>query len=166
MANYTLPHFGQLDLTNLDEFYNVNMEFNGQEIQIDLNFENKSIDTKSLDIAKKFILNIADFDKKNKKYIEKDYADEDSDTVKTYVEHHLEEVDKAELTGLVDFENKKMSPEQQLVKALRLVRLGLYPDSEDQFAIFDYSIGQELTQYLVVINTDQNGKLDYMTMES
>lgn len=166
MANYTLPHFGQLDLTNLDEFYNVNMEFNGQEIQIDLNFENKSINTKSLDMAKTFIENITDFDKKNKKYIEQDYADEDSDTVKTYVEHHLEEIDKAELIGLVDFENKKMSPEQQLVKALRLVRLGLYPDSEDQFAIFDYSIGQELTQYLVVINTDQNGKLDYMTMES
>jgi hypothetical protein len=166
MANYTLPHFGQLDLTNLAEFYNVNIQFNGQQIQIDLNFENKTIDTKNLDIAKRFIENITDFDKKNKKYIEQDYADEDSDTVKTYVEHHLEEVDKAELIGLVDFENKKISPEQQLAKALRLVRLGLYPDSEDQFAIFDYSIGQELTQYLVVINTDQNGKLDYMTMES
>lgn len=40
------------------------------------------------------------------------------------------------------------------------------PHNENQFAIFDYSIDQDLTQYLVVINTDENGNLDYMTMES
>ncbi|MBK8496483.1 MAG: DUF2004 domain-containing protein [Chitinophagaceae bacterium] len=32
--------------------------------------------------------------------------------------------------------------------------------------MFDYSIGQEITNYLIVINTDENGNLDYMTMES
>ena len=53
-----------------------------------------------------------------------------------------------------------------LLKKLHLVRVGLYPDSKDQFAIFDYSIGKELTNYLVVINTDENGNLEYMTMES
>ena len=52
------------------------------------------------------------------------------------------------------------------MNSLRLVRVGLFPDSEDRFAIFDYSIGRNLTQYLVVINTDENGNLDYMTMES
>lgn len=166
MANYTLPHFGQLDPTNLDECYDADIDLNGQEIQIELNFENKTIDTRRLDIVRKFIESIASFDKKNKKYIDQDYADKDCDTVKTYVEHHLEEIDKKELTELVDFGNKSLSARKQLVKALRLVRLGLYPDSVDQFAIFDYSIGQELTQYLVVINTDQDGKLDYMTMES
>ena len=166
MAKYSLTHFGQINLTNLEEYYDVNIDFNGQEIQIDLNFENKTIDTKQLDTAKTFIERIADFDKKNKKYIEQDYLNEDCDTVKTYVEHHLEEIDKAELSDLVDFDNKSISPEKQLMKALRLVRVGLYPDSEGQFAIFDYSIGRDLTDYLVVINTDKNGKLDYMTMES
>lgn len=166
MANYSLTHFGQIDLTNLEEYYDVNIDFDGQEIQIDLNFENKTIYSKRLDTIKQFIEKIADFDKKNKKYIEQDYSNEDCDTVKTYVEHHLEEIDKAELSGLVDFDNKSISPEKQLMKALRLVRIGLYPDSEDQFAIFDYSIGRDLTDYLVVINTDEEGKLDYMTMES
>jgi hypothetical protein len=53
-----------------------------------------------------------------------------------------------------------------MLSKLHLVRVGLYPDSEDEFAIFDYSIGQELTQYLVVINTNEDGEIDYMTMES
>ena len=166
MADYALPHFGKLDPKNLEEYYDVDIDFDGQQIQIDLNFENNSINTKRLDIVKQFIDSISEFDKKNKKYIENDYADEDCDTVRTYVDHHLEEIGKDELSGLVDFANDSISPAMQLMKSLRLVRVGLYPDSEDKFAIFDYSIGQELTQYLVVINTNEKGKLDYMTMES
>ena len=53
-----------------------------------------------------------------------------------------------------------------MINALRLVRIGLYPDSDQQFATFDYSIGQELTDYLAVINTDEKGNLVDMTMES
>lgn len=166
MANYLLPHFGELDPENLEEYYDVAIDFNGQETQIDLNFENNNIDPKRLEVVKQFIENISEFDKKNKKYIELDYADEDADTIKTYVEHHLEEIGKDELAGLIDFDDKTTSPKIQLMNRLQLVRVGLYPDSEDQFAIFDYSIGQDLTQYLVVINTNENGDLDYMTMES
>ena len=166
MANYSLPYFGELDSKNLEEYYDVDIDFNGQKTQIDLNFENNSIDTKRLDIVKQFIENISEFDKKNKKYIEEDYADADNGTVKTYVEHRLEEIGKDELSNLVDFDNKATNPEIQLINSLRLVRVGLYPDNEDQFAVFDYSIGKELTQYLVVININEKGYLDYMTMES
>lgn len=166
MANYSLPPFGQIDLTNLDEYYSVEIDFDEQKIEIDLNFEEKTIDSKQMDTVKRFMGKISDYDKKNKKYIERDYVDEDGDTVKMYVEHHLEEIDKSELAGLVDFDNKSVSPERQLVKAIRLVRIGFYPHDEDEFAIFDYSIGKELTDYLIVISTDKNGKLEDMTMES
>jgi hypothetical protein len=166
MSNYLLPYFGELDLKNLEEYYDVDIDFNGQKIQIDLNFESTSIEPKRLDVVKQFIENIANYNKRNKQYIDEDYKDEDCDTVRTYVEHHLEDIDKDELTGLVDFNNKTTSAEIQLKNALKLVRLGIYPHNEKQFAIFDYSIDQDLTQYLVVINTDENGNLDYMTMES
>jgi len=166
MANYSLSHFGDIDPENLEEYYDVDIDFDGHKIQIDLNFEDIHIDSKRLDIAKRFIDNISEFDKQNKKYIEQDYADEDGDTVRTYVEHHLEDMDKDELSGLVDFDNAVTSPEIQLMNSLRLKRVGLYPDEESHFAVFDYSIGRELTQYLVVINIDENGNLDYLTMES
>ena len=166
MANYSLPHFGEIDPKNLEEYSDVDIDFDGQELQIDLNFENNSIDIQRLDVVKKFIENISAFDKKNRKYIEEDYADQDCDTVRTYLEHHLEEIGKDELSELVDFDNKETDSFTQLMNSLKLVRVGLYPDNEGQFAIFDYSIGRDLTQYLVVINTDENGNLDYMTMES
>lgn len=166
MKEYILPHFGTLSTEKLEEYYSVNMDFNGNEIQIDLNFENKNIDTPQLDKVKSFLENIEKFDKLNKTYIMDDYHNEDGETVKFYLEHHLEEVGKDELSTLINFDDSTTQPEQQLLTKLELVRVGIYPDSEDNFAISDYSIGEDLTNYLVVINTDENGQLDYMAMES
>ncbi|AZB29749.1 MULTISPECIES: DUF2004 domain-containing protein [Chryseobacterium] len=166
MKEYTLPHFGNLATENLDEYYDVNIEFDGDEIEIDLNFENKTIDTITMDKVKNFIENIEKHNKLNHTYILNDYNDEDGDTVRSYLEHHLEEVEKEELSDLINFDDKTTEPELQLLKNLKLVRIGLYPDNEDNFAIFDYSIGVEITDYLVVLNTDEKGQLDYMAMES
>ena len=166
MAEYTLPHFGKLHTENLEDYYDVDIEFNGSEIQIDLNFEDITIDTSTMDKVKNFIENIDKFDKLNKTYIHNDYIDEDGDTVKLYLEHHLEEISKDEISILIKFDNLSIEPEQQLLTKLKLVRVGLYPHDEDNFAIFDYTIGREFTDYLVVIKTDENGQLDYLTMES
>ena len=166
MTEYTLPHFGQLATENLEEYYDVDIVFNGNEIQIDLNFENKAIDIATMDKVKNFIENIEKFDNLNKTYILDDYNDEEGDTVKFYLEDHLEEIGKDELSTLINFDDTTIELEQQLLAKLKLVRVGLYPESEDNFAIFDYSIGQDITNYLVVINTDENGQLEYMTMES
>lgn len=166
MANYSLPYFGDLDPKDLEEYYEVEIDFEGQELQIDLNFEDDSIDVKRLDVVKKFMENIPNWDKKNKQYIEEDYASEEGDTVREYIEHHLEEIGKEELSKSMDLGGPEEDTHKQLIKSLRLVRVGLYPDKEGDFAVFDYSIGPELTQYLVVINTDENGNLDYMTLES
>jgi hypothetical protein len=166
MAEYTLPHFGKLPTENLEDYYDVDIEFNGNEIQIDLNFEDKTIDQSTMDKVKNLIENIDKFDKLNKTYIDNDYNDEDGDTVKFYLEHHLEEISQEEISILIDFDDISKEPELQLLTKLKLARIGLYPHDENNFAIFDYTIGRELTDYLAVIKTDENGQLDYMTMES
>ena len=166
MAKYTLPHFGEIDTSNLEEYYDADIEFKGNDVSIDLNFDDKSIDTKHLDKVKKIIKDLATYDKQNTKYIEQDYKDEDADTVRTYIEHHLDEIDEEELLEVIDLSDKNDKKEIQLMKALHLVRVGFYPHNEDYFVTFDYSLDRDLTNYLVVINTDANGKLVYMTMES
>ncbi|HCM34712.1 DUF2004 domain-containing protein [Chryseobacterium sp.] len=166
MAEYTLPYFGQLSTDNVEEYYDVNIDFNGNEIQVDLNFESESTDGTKLDQVKNYLENIEKFNRLAKSYILEDYHNEEGDTVKFYLEHHLEEVEQEELSTLINFDDVTVEPEQQLLKKLELVRIGLYPDNEEGFAILDYSIGKEITNYLVVINTDQNGQLDYMAMES
>ena len=166
MANIKLPHFGTLDPTDLEAYYDIDIDFNNTEIQIDLNFVSKTIDVARLETVNRFIENIRIHDLNNKKYIEKDFNDPKGDTVRAYLEHHLEDLATDDLVDLIGSDVKSADKNKLLLKKLHLVRVGLYPDSEDQFAIFDYSIGRELTQYLVVINTDENGNLDYLTMES
>ena len=102
MAKFILPKFGQLDTENLEEYYDATIDWNGQEVQIDLNFGETSIGVDKLESVKKFIETISDLDLKNRKYIEADYHDEDADSVRTYVEHHLEELDEDDLSSLID----------------------------------------------------------------
>lgn len=166
MATFKLSHFGILDSAVLEEYYDADIDFNNKQIQIDLNFENKTIDVERLEIVQRFIENIRIHDLNNKKHIEHDFADENGDTVREYLEHHIEELATDDLNQLIGFNTKIVDQPKLLLKKLYLTRVGLYPDSKEQFAIFDYTIGQELTNYLVVINTDENGNLDYITMES
>ncbi len=163
---FTLPHFGEISPENLEEYYCTNIDFQGSTIQVDLNFINKSIDTSMLITIKNFIEKIESFAQQNQQYIQEDYNNESGETVKLYVEHHLTELSQEELSALVNFDDKATDPEIQLLAKLKLVRVGMYPDRAGNFAIFDYSIGKNITNYLVVINTNESGKLGYMTMES
>lgn len=166
MANFTLPHFGPIDPNDLEEYYEVEISFNSRQIEIDLNFENKTIDPKRLETVQHFIDNIRIFDINNKNYIVNDYNNKDGDAVKFYLQHHLEELGNTELAALLPAGSKKPDHEKLLLQKLHLVRVGIYPDNANEFAIFDYSIGQQITNDLVVIFTDENGNLDYMTVES
>lgn len=166
MAYITLPHFGSIDSSSLEEYYETGITFNGIKIKIDLNFENKIIEPDRLQTVKNFIDNIRIYDLNNCGYINDDYNDATADTVKSYLAYHLEELGKDELSNLIDTGSKSIGHEKQLLKKLHLVRVGIYPGSEDPFAVFDYSVGKEITDYLIVINTDENGNLQYLTMES
>lgn len=166
MPIFKMPHFGPLDSESLDEYYEVEIDYNGGILVIDLNFGEKKIGVDKLELAKQFIDNIRIHDLKNHKYIEADYSDENGETVRSYLEHHVEELGELELADLGTPGSKPSTYEKQLLKKLHLTRVGIYPEGEDQFAIFDYSLGVEITDYLVVIFTDENGNLDYITMES
>ncbi len=166
MTNIKLPYFGIIDAASLEEYYDAAVDFNGMEIQVDLNFENNTIDIKILETVKQFLENLRIHDLNNKKSIQKDFDDKEGDTVRAYLEHHTEELATDDLYQLIGAGARTAAQAKLLLKKLHLVRLGLYPGSEEQFAIFDYSIGTELTNYLVVLDTDENGNLEYMTMES
>ena len=161
-----LPSFGIIDATSLDEYYDTTIDLNGGQINVDLNFDNKTIDIKRLEIVKHFIENIRIHDLNNKKHIQNDFDGKSGDTVRSYIEDRLEDLATDELEELIGSNTKTSDQPKLLLKQLHLVRVGLYPDSETQFATFDYSLGRTLTDYLVVIVTDENGNLDYITMES
>ncbi|WP_044212469.1 DUF2004 domain-containing protein [Flammeovirga sp. OC4] len=165
---YKLPHFEEIDLIQLDEYYNVEIEHKGHKIGIDLNFEGKEIETQLFDEIKKIIENIESEDSKNRTYITSDFKDENGDTVKEYLEFHIEELAE-ELSGIVNFQDKSNSPEKQLLEKLKLGRIGFYPDGKygsESFVVFDYIVDRELSDQIVVVNIDKEGKLINLAWES
>ena len=168
MTEYLLPPFGQINLESLEEYYSSDIELNGKIIQIDINFANNSIDKTSMDIIKSFIENISNFDKQNKAHIETDFNDEKGDTVKEYVTFHIEELGD-EFLNEIGIDSTDTEKEKLFLNKLHLTRVGLYPDGKydtSSFVVFDYSVNRDLTDQLIVVNTDEKGNLDYLSWES
>lgn len=166
MTNFSMPHFGQLNLESLQEYYSTEIEFNKTTVGIDLNFESKTIDLEAMMAAKTIIEKLSELDQQNKARIDRDYNDKDGDSARFYLDFHLEEIGEQELITLFGLSGETTELQKQLLDKIHLVRVGLYPDSEEIFAVFDYSLGREVTNYLIVVNLDKEGELDYITVES
>jgi hypothetical protein len=86
--------------------------------------------------------------------------------IRFYLTHHLVEFEKEDLSKLIDFKNDTISPIEQLSRKIHLIRLTFYPSEMENFVTFNYSIGKGFTNYLLVINTNKNGEITDITMES
>ncbi|RFM36509.1 DUF2004 domain-containing protein [Chitinophaga silvisoli] len=161
MPQFTLPYFGSIDSGALENNYETEIRIAGYDISLDLNFSGKSIEPSSLSILNKYLDNLEDHLLKTREFISENYADEDAaDGVRFYFEFHKEEAGIEEL-GI----NETGDADEQLLNKIHPVRIGLYPDSH-QFAVYDYTFGKDFTNYVLVINTDEDGDLTYITVES
>jgi hypothetical protein len=97
--------------------------------------------------AEPFVSDVARFDALAREAMRRNW-DEDANGARLYAEHH-------ELSDL-----------DTLLSRLQLVRIGFEEDEPDRFAVFDYTIGEELTQYLVVVSFDRDGEVTDVSMES
>jgi hypothetical protein len=169
MANYQLPYFGEVNLNELEDDYRTTIKLAEKDLNIDINFENKTIQQEAIVTINNFLENIIKFDKQNLKVIESDFKE--SGETSDYIKFYIDELDEEELSNIVDIKNVNISKEKQLLSKLKLIRVGLYPDGKfgaDYFGVFDYSIDidGELCNQLLVVKTDEKGDLDHITWES
>jgi hypothetical protein len=168
MEKYNLPYFKEISINQLEEYYSTDIEYKGNKVQLDLNFKEKQLKSQLFDHIKAFLDHIELHDTKNRHSIAFDYNAENGDTVKEYLEFHVEEL-LEELAGIINLEDKAVTPEKQLLEKLKLVRIGFYPDGKygsESFATFDYTIDRAITDQLIVVNTDKKGKLINLAWES
>ncbi len=86
--------------------------------------------------------------------------------VKDYVEHHLEDIEKEDLDKFLIGSDHAIPVEEQLLHTLHLERVGFYPQNNDSFAVFDYTISRDITQYVIVVTFDKSGLVVGLDMES
>lgn len=66
---YTLPYFGELDLTDLSDYYDVEIEFHGRPVELDLNFDDTRTTIEKLNAVKSFIEQLPQQDQRNREYM-------------------------------------------------------------------------------------------------
>lgn len=70
---YEHQNFGKLNLSELENHYASSIDFEGRKIEIDLNFEDKSIAQNRIELVNMFLSDLSNFHKENGIKIQKDY---------------------------------------------------------------------------------------------
>jgi hypothetical protein len=137
-----------------------------RHIDVDVNFEGE-IDAGTLDQPARAVANIADLDQRSKDALREDLAEGDEDgAVPLYKAHHLDEIEPNVLKKLFSVAMVEDIDDDTFLGALKLIRVGIYPDSEDATIVCDYSIDPDATNYLVSVVFDSDGELVDVTLES
>ena len=164
MSKQQLAYFGEIDPDNVAKRYEAEVPYDGRMIEVVLNFDTTTVKKVKLANAEKFTNGLKKYDEKALAAIAKDFKT--GDTVKDYIEHHLQELSDDELNTLLKNSDKDISTKEQMAAILHLNRISLYPESEDGFAVFDYTIDKQLTDYLVVVHFTEKGKIESIVTES
>ena len=128
--------------------------------QVDIAFDGSRVDAAVFGRLTRHGVSLEALDHKARAGMRAEYAEEDS-AVRLYAEHHRDEL------GAVFGEAGSIDLEAFLA-ALGLVRVGFSLESEpdDSGVILDYSIGAEVTNYLLAVSFDEDGELEDISMES
>jgi hypothetical protein len=164
MSKYILTHFGEIDSDDLDEYYETELTVNGREVEVDINFEGKTIDLAKLNKLNEWLSNVTKLDELGLATVQEDFKI--GETVKEYIEHHIEELDSDDLKALLKGAKQGTTKEEKLLSTIRLKRIGFYPHTDERFVNLDYTLDEDLTDYLVVLDFTEDGKLHYITLES
>lgn len=172
MSSYILPNFGILDLKSLQEHSAAQIVLAGHRVQLDLYFAGKAIRAARMEIAKNILHHLEEHNTANLLTIRSNVKVESSlegpGAVRAYIEHHMELTpagDWEEPGDVTDESNPQDQMLFQILSKIHLVRVRLYPESADLFAVFDYSIGRYLTEYVLALNLNEKGTLESIAME-
>ena len=133
-------------------------------MELDLNFENSSIDEKNLRQTANLLENLKESIDKVKGFINEDF--QTGDAVDEYITFHLEELFEEDLDELLKDTDKTLSQREQFFSLLHLERIGFYPECENHHTVFDFVVNRDFSDNLLVVKLKENGELDHITMES
>ncbi len=165
MRHIDVPYFGIIDPFSVEEEYPGELELRDVNVLLHLNFDSHWISPDKLRAVKDLLDNVVAIDNRNRQLLQEQYTHADGHTLRYYLEFMQEKIWRTELEQLVDFSNGSIPPREQLLHRLHLISAGFYPDREDGFAVFDYSIGRDYTRYVLALYLSEEGTLQEMTIE-
>jgi hypothetical protein len=150
-----LPYFGVLDL-NEDYFEASFTTTKGQDVSLNIDFEGDKPTTSDLQRVASFLERVEEHIQSIKdQLLTSAFAEE----VVEYIDHHRSELADEPLM-------QSITSSEQFVDALKIYAINICPTLEKRFVSIDFSIDEDLTQYLLVVNLTPDLSIHYITMES
>ena len=159
-----IPYFGQIDTKLLNRSYRLSTEVKGQLISLDINFKAGNIDESRIVLLAEFLNNIDHIIATSWNAIQYDF--ENGSEVSEFLNFHFDELDEDDLKILLRTTDKSLSVEQQMLSVTEIKRIGFYPEEKEIFAILDFKLDEDISQYILVVNMKDDKTINYITMES
>jgi hypothetical protein len=167
MPQFILPTGGKLNFpSNKDGYWEFSLKFSDRELEVDVNVENGGMTETLFEKVKGFIANANRFDIVARLAIRANFTENLDGASRLYLSHHADELNDEERAQYFGSRDANKLGVEQLLKSIHLMRIGLYPDSEDYVAVFDYTIDEDATDYVLAVQFDEAGAVQDISMDS
>ena len=167
MPTFEIPVVGAIDFPGgTNGYWEFELPMRGGDVSVDINSDDEVFTRAMLEEIKDFISDAARFDEIARDAFKAEFSEKPEGTVGTYLSHHAEELSEKELLKIFGITDPDDLDIHHLIDALQLVRIGLYPGAEGYVAVFDYTIDEEATDYLLVAEFDGDGEVSGISMDS
>ncbi len=166
MLEIELPIFGKVRLSEKDweyKYETIKRKYSFKEILIDLDVHFQKIDAQNTQKASTVLNNLPHIHKIGKNAFQKDF--ESGETIKEYIQEWKEDIflqifTEEEFEQFISDTDKEKSIEEKLLSTIRIVRIGIYTESENNFITIDFAFGydddQGFRQNMIVITLNPN----------
>lgn len=145
-----LPYFGEIDLNNLEEYYEVVMNFEHQkDFPLELWFDSEKISSNKIEPIICILNSLPSLTKKSNNFL----VNEGRNVLDKYLNHQLSELSKSEKSNFGIFTDDDIQVSlQKIEEKIHIKSISIWPESEA--LLFDYTIGFQITDYVICIARD------------
>jgi hypothetical protein len=152
MGNVIHPILGEIDPTG-PGFWDATITFSGRGIFFDLTIDGEELTAADLGDLPQQPEDLEPLDRAARRAILEDAQSEDEDAAAIlYVTHHQKVLPAGDFERLFGTARPDPGNLEPLLSRLVLVRVGLYPEDEDQRILLDYSIAPDVMDYLLSVS--------------
>ena len=167
MPTFYLPVVGPTEFPGgTGGYWEFDLPMRGGDVPVDINADDDAFTRDMLAEIGIFISDAARFDEIARDAFKAEFTEKPEGTVGIYLSHHAEELSEKELLRIFGIEDPDDLDINHLLEALQLKRIGLYPGAERYCAVFDYTIDEEATDYILVVEFDNEGEVYGISMDS
>lgn len=166
MPTHLTKYFGEVELDDAEKYYEITLELHGKSVEVTIELQKgiSPVSELELQTVDDYLNDLENHEQIIRGKLREDFRAEGE--AKNYIDSQIEEQDPDEIAELIKPFSKRFSKAEKVLAALQLVELRFYPQKDDKmFAVYDYTIGQDLTDDLLVVKLSKDNSLE-ITIES